>query len=367
MDVDFGGGDHTAEVGPAATGHTAGDFWNYYTRNDAQGGWLSFGYLSNLKTVEGAVTGVGLTVANAPGAWGLGSADDMYDSYIYPFDGGNVTVTVTNLDTAAYDFYIYGVDASYELTVNGLSYGVKPLPGVSAINPVVWQEGLQYVLFRAVQVTNGDVVTVTVRPGAGGYATIAGMQIGSNPPTNGSPRVALAIPAMFAPAAATLPATSITSAGAILNAIVNPHGAPATVWFDWGTSPSYGNSTPVQSLGGISSNITVSATLSGLANNQTYYFRVRAQSPVGPSLGADLSFAWNSSWPVLQSPTRGPNAAITLHFNGAPGQTYLVQTSSNLKTWSVLGPADDLGNGSFAFEDPDGARSPARFYRIMAP
>jgi hypothetical protein len=274
---------------------------------------------------------------------------------------------VTNLDTAAYDFYVYGVDASYELAVNGLSYGVKPLPGVTAINPVIWQEGLQYVLFPAVQITNGDLVTVTVRPGSGGYATIAGMQIGANPPANSSQRVALAIPAMFAPAAATLAATSITSAGAVLNATINPHGAPATVWFDWGTTTDYGNSTPAQSLGGISSNITVFATLSGLASNQTYYFRVRSKSAVGPSLGADLSFAWTATRPVIRSPTRGPNGAINLHFSGAAGQTYLVQSSTNLKNWAVLGTADDLGNGSFEFGDLEAAKSPVRFYRILAP
>src|SRR5205823_5607092 len=97
LDVDFGGGDSTSEVGPAATGHSASDFWNYYTRNDGQGGWLTFGFLSNLKTVEGVATAAGLTIANAPGSWGNGSADDMYNSYDYPFDGGNVTVTVTNL------------------------------------------------------------------------------------------------------------------------------------------------------------------------------------------------------------------------------------------------------------------------------
>src|SRR5205823_2410606 len=71
VNLDFGGGDATSEVGPAATGHTASDFWNYYTRNDGQGHWTYFGALSNLQDAEGAATGAGLTVANAPGAWGL--------------------------------------------------------------------------------------------------------------------------------------------------------------------------------------------------------------------------------------------------------------------------------------------------------
>ena len=42
-----------------------------------------------MNTAEGASTLAGLTVANAPGAWGNGSDDPMYNSYIYPFGGGN--------------------------------------------------------------------------------------------------------------------------------------------------------------------------------------------------------------------------------------------------------------------------------------
>src|SRR5204862_6893256 len=148
IDLYIGGGASTGEAGPAATGHSASDFWNYYTRNDGQGGWLIFGFLSNLKTAEGVSTSAGLTIANAPGSWGNGSADDMYNSYDYPFDGGNVTVTVTNLGSGAYDVYVYGIDSHYELLVNGLSYGNKLLPNGPVNNPVIWQENLQYELFR---------------------------------------------------------------------------------------------------------------------------------------------------------------------------------------------------------------------------
>ena len=117
IDVYFGAGTATTETGPAAIGHANDDFWNFYTRDDGHGGWLSFGGLSNLKTVEGGATGAGLTVQNAPGAWGNGSSDVMYNSYIYPFDGGNVTVTITNLPARQYDLYVYGGDSSYQILV----------------------------------------------------------------------------------------------------------------------------------------------------------------------------------------------------------------------------------------------------------
>src|SRR5207248_8550267 len=95
----------TPKAGLAALGDATNDFWNHYSRDSAPGQWLSFGALSNLKTVEGVATSCGMSVANAPGAWGNGSSDAMYNTYLYPLGGGNVTVTLTNLAPGDYDFY----------------------------------------------------------------------------------------------------------------------------------------------------------------------------------------------------------------------------------------------------------------------
>jgi hypothetical protein len=369
IDVDFGGAAATREIGPAATGHTSTDFWNYYTRNDGQGGWLTFGALTNLSTVENVPTAVGLTIANAPGSWGNGSTDDMYNSYDYPFDGGDLDVTVTNLETGTYDFYIYGIDSTYELAVNVLSYGSKTLPVVKVTNPVVWQEGVQYVLFHSVQLTNGDTVNLTVRPGTGGYATISGMQIGLALPEDGSHPVALTVPAVFAPAATTSAATAITSSGAVLNSVINPRGAPTSVWFEWGTTTNLGNSTPPQHLSAVSSNLTVTASIStGLGSNQPCYFRVRASNPVGAGQGTMLSFAWNSARPTLfGSVSSAAAGGVALHFAGTPGQSYRVQTSTDLQHWTDAGLAGETSAGVFDFVVSDSPGLPARFYRLLAP
>ena len=367
IDVDFGGGSATSEVGPAATGHSMSDFWNYYTRNDGHGGWLSFGSLSNLSTVEGEQTSAGLTIANAPGAWGNGSSDDMYNSYDYPFDGGNVTVVFTNLAAGAYDVYVYGIESSYELSVGTLSYGVKPLPGGPVVNPVVWQEGLQYVLFRSVQVTNGDNVTLTVRPGSGGYATISGMQLALKPSVTETHAVALSLPVSYAPTALTLPAADITSSTVLLSASVNPRGVPTSVWFDWGTTTNLGNSTPVQQLSAVASNLTITASLTGLTPNSTYFFRVRTTNPVGPADGVAVGFAWSSASPTLQSSINPGSHSLDLHFLAAPGEVYRVQSSNDLLNWTDLGLATETTSGSFSFS---GAVSPSQgavFYRLVAP
>ena len=189
INVAFGAGAATSKTGFAAIGQNANDFWNFYTRDDGHGGWLTFGWVTNLKLADGTVSSAGLTVANAPGAWGDGSTDPMFASYIYPFSG-NATLNVTNLPPGAYDFYIYGPDGTYQLTSAGGDYGTRVTTNAPVVNPVVWQEGVQYVVVRTVAVPAGQTVTITVRPGVSGYATISGLQItqssgtpGNSPPT----------------------------------------------------------------------------------------------------------------------------------------------------------------------------------------
>ncbi len=189
IDVDFGGypvGTPSAKVGLAAMGQTTNDFWNRYTR-DVNGG-SGYGDLPNLRLADGTVTGVGLRVANAFGCWGLGSSDPMYNDYIYPSDDGNVTVTVTNLPAGAYDLLSYSGDGNFEVMVGGVSCGIRQCRDYPLSNPPVWTEGVQYARFTNVQVSAGQSLTLTVRPGGSGYAVISGMQIAAstvttNPPT----------------------------------------------------------------------------------------------------------------------------------------------------------------------------------------
>jgi len=176
VDVDFGAGNSTAKTGAAAVGQT-NDFWNFYTRDDGAGGWRTFGVLAGLKQVDGTSTAVGLTVENAPGAWGNGSTDPMYNSYIYPFEG-EARLTVTNLPAGRYDFYVYANDGNYQLAAGNTDYGIATCLDTALSSPPVWQAGVQYVRFPNVTVTNASVpVVLTVRSGSHGYALLSGLQI----------------------------------------------------------------------------------------------------------------------------------------------------------------------------------------------
>jgi hypothetical protein len=79
------------------------------------------------------------------------------------------------------------------------------------------------------------------------------------------------------PQVTTNAATNITSTSATLNGTLNSLGGAASclVWFEWGPTTSYGNSTPVQTL---TSTGAFLANISGLASNTTYYFEAKAKN-----------------------------------------------------------------------------------------
>ena len=95
-----------------------------------------------------------------------------------------------------------------------------------------------------------------------------------------------------APTVTTGTATSITASGATLDGTVSSNGASTTVTFEYGQNLGYGSSaTASQSpLSAGASNSSVSAALSGLSCNTTYYFRVKAVNGVGTTNGLGATF-----------------------------------------------------------------------------
>jgi len=115
------------------------------------------------------------------------------------------------------------------------------------------------------------------------------------------------------PTATTLPPTSVLGDGATLQGTVNPNGAATTAWFEWGTSPSYGNTTVSQPMGSGSTAVPVSFALSGLASNTTYYYRLDAANSRGTSSGGPQSFMTLSTLPAptLTAPPNGGSGIPT--------------------------------------------------------
>ena len=91
------------------------------------------------------------------------------------------------------------------------------------------------------------------------------------------------------PIVITNPATLVASFSATLNGSVDPHGLITTVYFEYGTTTSYGLTTAIQSRTG-NTYQNVAANIGGLAASTTYHFRIVATNSVGTRHGADRIF-----------------------------------------------------------------------------
>jgi hypothetical protein len=118
----------------------------------------------------------------------------------------------------------------------------------------------------------------------------------------GSDRTFTPLTATGSPVVATSPATLIGSFSATLNGTVDPHGLATNVYFQYGTTTSYGSTTSMQSHTG-NTYLNISASISGLSASTVYHFRIVATNSAGTTFGGDRTF------PTL-SPT-GPPVVTT--------------------------------------------------------
>jgi hypothetical protein len=102
--------------------------------------------------------------------------------------------------------------------------------------------------------------------------------------------VATTAPPCSAPTAITTAASDIGITTATLHATVNPNGRATQAGFQYGLTPTYGNSTSSQSVGSGTSDTGATANLTELLPGQTYHYRVTASSTCGSVLGSDMTF-----------------------------------------------------------------------------
>ncbi len=102
----------------------------------------------------------------------------------------------------------------------------------------------------------------------------------------GADRAFTTLTATGPPVVATKPATLIASFSATLNGSLDPHGLVTTVHFQYGTTTSYGSTTPMQTQNGDTYR-NIAANISGLSPNTVYHFRIAAMNSAGTSFGGD--------------------------------------------------------------------------------
>lgn len=182
--VRFGTKDSEPIVGRAAYGESGSDFWNHYSRDENNGGYRVLGTVVPFLNGVGEVTGAGLSIANAPGAWATGHPNPLMALYLYPLGGDpRVTITVTNLPTGAYDLYLYGhgapgdnLNTAFSVVSGDMAYGTRTTSTDPAWRQSSWVEGMQFVRFPNVFVSAGRPLAVLADAAAGPVPSVNGIQ-----------------------------------------------------------------------------------------------------------------------------------------------------------------------------------------------
>ena len=158
--------------------------------------------------------------------------------------------------------------------------------------------------------------------------------------------------AACAPVATTGAASAVTANGATLGGTVTAGGAASTVTFQYGLTTSYGSTaTATESpVPGSATNATVSASVTALACNTVYHYRVTAASSADSAQGSDQTFTTAACGPSAPVVTTGAASAVTA--NGATlGGTVTAGGAATTVTFQY-GLTTSYGSNATAIESP---------------
>ncbi len=120
------------------------------------------------------------------------------------------------------------------------------------------------------------------------------------------------------PTVVTNPASGVTRTTATIAGSVNPNGQATTYHFEYGTTTGYGSTAPgppEPSAGSGTSAQPESTSISGLAANTTYHFRIVATNPSGTSQGSDETFKTLPNAPTVVTKAASAVAQATATLN----------------------------------------------------
>ncbi len=146
--------------------------------------------------------------------------------------------------------------------------------------------------------------------------------------------------------------TSVSPTGATITGTVNPNGSATTAAFEYGATTDYGSIAPVvPDPGSGAAAVNVSVVLTGLVPNQTYHYRLTANSNGGLVTGSDATFTTAAVLPsVATDPAMdvtGATATLrgTVNPNGSPTTARFVFRklgATNQQTTTI----ENVGNGT---------------------
>jgi hypothetical protein len=166
------------------------------------------------------------------------------------------------------------------------------------------------------------------------------------------------------PTVTTIGHTNETLTTVTLLAEGNPKGSQAYGFFEWGTTPSYGNvTTNFSSLRAGVVPFPFSRVIEPLAPGSTIFYRAAATNAFGVVYGQGKSVTLPVPRPDITSMTMQPNG-FRIQFTGTEGYIHEVQVSEDLRNWERLGEATPLEFDQFEYVDEGALTRTKRFYRI---
>ena len=112
--------------------------------------------------------------------------------------------------------------------------------------------------------------------------------------------------------------SGLSETAATLNGHVNPDGHALEYRFEYGTSTTYGHSTPVESAGEGAGYTPVSSSLTGLAAGVAYHYRLVAIGTGGDSASSDVTFTLNPPTPETAGNPFNPGPTAPAPFTALP-------------------------------------------------
>ncbi|MDQ6938264.1 MAG: hypothetical protein M3140_11240 [Actinomycetota bacterium] len=115
--------------------------------------------------------------------------------------------------------------------------------------------------------------------------------------------------AASSPTVSSVSAGSIGNSSAVLKGTVNPNGATASYFFQYGLTNAYGVSSKTHSAGKGTKPVAVKTTASSLLPGTTYHFRLVALNSSGVTFGSDHTF--KTTGPAPADVATGPATLLT--------------------------------------------------------
>ena len=148
---------------------------------------------------------------------------------------------------------------------------------------------------------------------------------------------------LSAPFVSTLSATNIGNNTAALNAAVNPNNSNTNLWFEYGTTQSLGYTSGYQWVGSGNWNTNITAYISNLTANTTYYYRVVASNSYGTTYGSILSFNSGGAAASGNAPVVTTSPATYVYKNSALLNGAVNPNNSLTNAWYEWGTTAALG------------------------